>query len=1116
MPGPGVDTAQVSKVSPDQRTVEVPVPVATATSESTATNSPVLPPAAASRVPYAPPQRLDGPLPPINNAPAQVLSAWTALEVLNPQTFTKPEQLAAGGRSANVAALDAERLPWEVGEKAQPNTKLYYHLVLGTLDVERAFTALLDRFSDKREERPRVKGEAIVATAVLDKSGRLAGKPAVALSSFAWALPVALEQDLSALSEWPAAAQSLEEQLEGRLRRQDSDGNELPLDRGLIQGAYNWLCSTLRIDAGFVAPPRFAIRAYEYFKSSEPPDPLLLNSFFLGDLARAQRLAASGALPLTLRRFLGAEGATVRHDLLNDPAALESAVAPSLIPPARWPSNGRHPLVLLQQAAVNLALRDLREGGILAVNGPPGTGKTTLLRDVVAALVTERAEAMCSFDEPAGAFTHQGQMKAGAGWLHLYAVSPALIGREIVVASSNNAAVENVSAELPGIGAVAGDADLHYFRSLSNALLGRETWGLAAAVLGNAANRGRFRKTFWWDDDVGLSTYLMEAAGTPQWIDEKAADGNMTQRKPRIVVEEKPPDGLPTALQRWKAARSAFQVALKSSRTALAELAALRQAIQSLPELAAALATAEAAASAAHEVLEKATRAREAAVQTEAKRTADRDAARAALDAHEHAKPVWWARLVRTAGARAWSAQETDVKRAAAVTERDRAGATADLIRAQQHEAAAESEVRKKATEREQARGRYAAAEGRVAAAQERFGPHQLDDAFWARGHETRQVTVPWCDVVVHRLRDDLFGAALRAHKAFIDAAAKPIRHNLGALMNAMGPTGGPLTGPKAALLPEVWATLFLVVPVVSTTFASVERMLGALPPESLGWLLVDEAGQALPQAAVGALMRARRALIVGDPMQIEPVVALPESLTDALCRRFGVDPDRYNAPAASVQTLADAATAYFATFEGRHGSREVGVPLLVHRRCADPMFGIANAVAYEGLMVQAKASKPSRIGDCLGASRWIDVQGAGRDKWCPEEGEEVVRLLQQLSDAGVPANLYVVTPFVVVAENLRRRLVGSGVLAAWISEPWKWANERVGTVHTVQGREAEAVIFVLGAPDPQQRGARGWAGGKPNLLNVALTRAQEVVYVVGNRRLWHEAGVFRRLDQGI
>ena len=76
-----------------------------------------------------------------------------------------------------------------------------------------------------------------------------------------------------------------------------------------------------------------------------------------------------------------------------------------------------------------------------------------------------------------------------------------------------------------------------------------------------------------------------------------------------------------------------------------------------------------------------------------------------------------------------------------------------------------------------------------------------------------------------------------------------------------------------------------------------------------------------------------------------------------------------------------------------------------------------------------------------------------------------------------------------------------------------RWTRERIGTIHTVQGREAEAVIFVLGTPNGDQTGARGWAGKEPNLLNVAVTRAKEAVYVIGNRSLWRSAGMFNDLS---
>ena len=122
--------------------------------------------------------------------------------------------------------------------------------------------------------------------------------------------------------------------------------------------------------------------------------------------------------------------------------------------------------------------------------------------------------------------------------------------------------------------------------------------------------------------------------------------------------------------------------------------------------------------------------------------------------------------------------------------------------------------------------------------------------------------------------------------------------------------------------------------------------------------------------------------------------------------------------------------------------------------------------------------------------------------------------MLRQLKQMGVKPDLYIITPFVIVVDRLRQTIRESDVLRGWVEDEWHWINERIGTVHTAQGREAEAVILVLGAPHPTQTGARGWAGGRPNLLNVAVTRAKEAIYVVGNRRLWREAGLFRELDR--
>lgn len=1049
----------------------------------------------------------------VTNEPASILSAWTAMEVLSPPSFRKPEDLAGGDRY-RIAAIDKDVLPWESGgEKSRPNQKLYYQIVLGTVDMEAAVSALLAVYTDTRAERPQARGEAVLATVMVDREGRPVESEAVSISSFGWGLPVALQGRLRDLGQWSHIEKSLVEGLASRIVIADRDGNPQPLTRKTIQSGYEWLITAIGLQAKFVKPPAFAVRSYQYFKLQDPPEAILLNSFFLDDLAEARALVTAGKATPNIKRYLGALKPRSRRNLMKDNEALSDALEPQRFPLGSWPGNGRHPLALLQQCAVNLALHDLETEGILAVNGPPGTGKTTLLRDIIAAVVSKRAEALCAYDDPETAFIHSGQkLKKGNSFVHLYRLDDKIKGYEMVVASSNNKAVENVSGEFPAIGAIAADAPgLRYFKTVSDALLERDTWGAVAAVLGNGKNRSDFRQTFWWDDDVGLQRYLQQASGNPQLITEKTETG-AKQRPPHIVRLENPPDEHNEALRRWKKARQRFRKVMASSKAALTELQEAHDLLQSIRRSQETIDGLKSDLQVMAPVLAELTeRARDALSAAEGQKQVVDDAQQKQRLAWT-SRPGFFSRLFGTRTYRSWHVTYGVLSKNLVAENARYSDLSADAQTKKSEHARSYGEVERMKISLASLTETLGRDHDALADIARRHDGTFISEEFFDRRHQDKQKAAPWLDTATARLRNDVFEAAMLLHKAFVDAAAKPIRHNLNVLMDGFG-TRSLGTPEKDALIPEVWSTLFLLVPVVSTTFASVGRMFCKIGPETLGWLLVDEAGQALPQAAVGALTRTRRAVVVGDPIQIEPVVVLPDQLTEALCQQFGIDPLIYNAPAASAQTLADSATEYFGTFETKFGTREVGVPLLVHRRCAEPMFALSNSIAYENLMVQPKVAKTSAIRDILGPSRWINVEGSGQEKWCPQEGEVLLGLLRQLRDKNCVPDFYIVTPFVVVQDRMREALRSSGLLDGWVENPYQWVRDRVGTVHTVQGREAEAVFFILGAPDSQQRGARGWAGGRPNLLNVAATRAKEALYVVANRSLWKTAGVFQSLD---
>ncbi|WP_461066663.1 DEAD/DEAH box helicase, partial [Streptomyces pseudoechinosporeus] len=486
---------------------------------------------------------------------------------------------------------------------------------------------------------------------------------------------------------------------------------------------------------------------------------------------------------------------------------------------------------------------------------------------------------------------------------------------------------------------------------------------------------------------------------------------------------------------------------------------------------------------------------------------------------------------VRAARHAALRTAQGDLDQALAAIVRAQARLTAcEQARARQVTTTAEAgqQVVRRRRERE-------AEQRRLAMAKERWGD-RVPGAEWQaalddrQAMEAREQSAPWMDAAFAEARSELFLAALDLHRALLATAPERMRRNLQAVMEVV--KGQAPADLDAETVLAAWQLLFLVVPVVSTTFASMGRMFAQLGSEALGWLFVDEAGQAAPQEVVGALWRARRAVVVGDPLQLEPVVTLPWTGQQRLAGHFAVD--RQWAPAAaSVQALADRLNPYGTWLKDQDGEDIwLGSPLRVHRRCDRLMFDISNKIAYDGMMVYGVHRDQDDF-PLAQRSVWWDVRALpGEEKWNPEEGraleatldrirtriDEAIRqeslhtgeALHGAAQGGDHAaarkrrlndSVFVISPFRDVVHDLGK-VVGRTL-----------TSKRYGTVHTTQGKEADIVILVLGT-GAAQVGSRNWAAQKPNLLNVAVTRARRRLIVIGDFDAWSRHRYFKDLAQ--
>jgi hypothetical protein len=300
---------------------------------------------------------------------------------------------------------------------------------------------------------------------------------------------------------------------------------------------------------------------------------------------------------------------------------------------------------------------------------------------------------------------------------------------------------------------------------------------------------------------------------------------------------------------------------------------------------------------------------------------------------------------------------------------------------------------------------------------------------------------------------------------------------------------------------------LLSVFPVICSTNLS---LAGSAPNEAerFDLLILDEASQSDIASLLPALYRARRAVVVGDDQQLSHISALGTGEDDRLMAAAGLRPEdslSYHQHSAFDRALAVAGKTAFTLLDR-------------HYRCVPEIIGFCNEHFYGGkLRVERALETAAPLHGGLPARGYLldevaagvtEYRAAGARKSARNaaEAERVMDLVRQYVAAGV-TDIGVVTPFRSQRQLLELR---RDALAAAEPEPAVregLAKVEIGTIHTFQGGQHRVMLFsTVVAPGVAERTAQ-WFEENRKLLNVAISRAQDLLIVVCHRATLEKAG---------
>ncbi|KAA1242594.1 AAA domain-containing protein [Aquimarina sp. RZ0] len=274
--------------------------------------------------------------------------------------------------------------------------------------------------------------------------------------------------------------------------------------------------------------------------------------------------------------------------------------------------------------------------------------------------------------------------------------------------------------------------------------------------------------------------------------------------------------------------------------------------------------------------------------------------------------------------------------------------------------------------------------------------------------------------------------------------------------------------------------------------------------------MIVDEAGQVSPEVAAPSLTFTKKILAVGDVYQIEPVWGIVKGVDYVNAEKYNiinneedfeaVDNLGFTASNGNLMKMIKKTTPF--SFIHSNGESEKGAYLLEHRRCLNPIIEYSKENIYKGslkLMVGNNHDKEHKLPP-LG---YIHIDGTsekhkGSSRKNIKEANAIIQWvinnkekLETAYNKPLSEILAIITPF--SAQKIILKQLLNKHLDKDITD-----NLIVGTVHALQGAERPIILFSA-VHDTKDKMLFFDYQGKFNMLNVALTRAKHSFIVIGN-----------------